>query len=539
MDADPGVAAASDGALDTRRLKQQLRRSLARQKLQAALLVAPLFVFVIVGFVWPIASMLLRSVENSIVSETLPETLAALDESGWTFSPDGDAPSEAVFEALHRDIGVDLARERADRGGTRLGQRLNYEASGFSSLFRKSFNERRFARLEPPYREAFIDLDDDWGDPETWAVLLRFAPTSTDGYLLNALDLTRDFDGALSTIDADEAIHLNLFGYTIWMSLLVTMLTLFLGYPIAYLLANLSTRTSSLLLILVLLPFWTSLLVRTSAWVVLLQTQGVLNDFFVLTGLNNVLLSVIEIFGPVETVSQCAIDITQLARIGEGFLTVLADRVADPASQASMCARDVVAVFSADGAAAAMARGEEILAGALARDSGVVPADLESVESMLAAAGAQRGLGVFGDERFLLIFNAFGVVVAMTHILLPFMIMPLYSVMKTISPSYVRAAKSLGATNATAFWRVYFPNTLPGIGAGVILVFILSIGYYITPQLIGGQDGAFISSVIANHIRSTLNWGLACALAVILLAIVGAIYFIYDRLVGFDNVKLA
>jgi putative spermidine/putrescine transport system permease protein len=137
-----------------------------------------------------------------------------------------------------------------------------------------------------------------------------------------------------------------------------------------------------------------------------------------------------------------------------------------------------------------------------------------------------------------MMFNEVGTIIAMTHILLPFMILPLYSVMKTISPSYVRAAKSLGATDWTAFWRVYFPQSVPGIGAGAILVFILSIGYYITPELVGGTSGIFISNRIAYHISSSLNWGLGAALGVLLLTSVMVLYWLYDRIVGIDNVKL-
>ena len=137
-----------------------------------------------------------------------------------------------------------------------------------------------------------------------------------------------------------------------------------------------------------------------------------------------------------------------------------------------------------------------------------------------------------------MIRNEVGTIVAMTHILLPFMILPMYSVMQTINPSYLRAAKSLGATNFTAFWRVYFPLTVPGIGAGSILVFILAIGYYITPEIVGGTSGIFISNRIAFHISSSLNWGLAAALASILLAAVLILYWAYDKIVGIDNVKL-
>ena len=145
---------------------------------------------------------------------------------------------------------------------------------------------------------------------------------------------------------------------------------------------------------------------------------------------------------------------------------------------------------------------------------------------------------VADDARLVMINNKFGTILAMTHILLPFMILPLFSVMKTIPPSYLRAAKSLGASNWTAFWRVYFPQSVPGIGAGSILVFILAVGYYITPELVGGTKGTFISNRIAFHISSSLNWGLAAALGAILLGFVVLLYWVYDRLVGIDNVKL-
>jgi putative spermidine/putrescine transport system permease protein len=228
----------------------------------------------------------------------------------------------------------------------------------------------------------------------------------------------------------DERIYLFLLQRTMILSVTITVACLLFGYPIAWLLANLPMRSSNLLMILVLLPFWTSLLVRTSAWKVLLQQQGVINDVLVWIGL-----------------------------------------VAD-------------------------------------------------------------------DGRLVMINNQTGTIIAMTHILLPFMILPLFSVMKTIPPAYLRAAKSLGATDWTAFWRVYFPQTIPGIGAGAILCFILAIGYYITPELVGGTSGIFISNRIAYHISSSLNWGLGAALGVILLALVLTLYWIYDKIVGIDNVKL-
>ena len=147
--------------------------------------------------------------------------------------------------------------------------------------------------------------------------------------------------------------------------------------------------------------------------------------------------------------------------------------------------------------------------------------------------------GVVADEnRIQMMYNQAGTIIAMTHILLPFMILPLYSVMRTINPSYVRAARSLGATSWTAFRRVYFPQTVPGIGAGALLVFILAVGYYITPALVGGADGQLISNLIAFHMTKTLNWSLAAALAALLLAGILLLYWLYDRLVGIDNLKL-
>jgi len=263
-----------------------------------------------------------------------------------------------------------------------------------------------------------------------WRAIKISAKVYTPAYLASAVDMKYNADGSFSRQDKNHRIHLKLLGRTLQISLIVTLACLLLGYPVAYMLSTLPTRTSNLLLILVLLPFWTSLLVRTTAWIAILQSQGVLNDLFVLFGITN------------------------------------------------------------------------------------------------------------DQERFSMIYNKTGVLIAMTHILLPFMILPLYSVMKTIPPSYVRAAKSMGARNSTAFWRVYFPQSIPGIGAGALLVFILAIGYYITPALLGGQDGQMISNIIDFHMRKSLNWNLAAALATVLLVVVMFFFWVYDRVVGIDNMKL-
>ncbi|TCD15419.1 ABC transporter permease [Oricola cellulosilytica] len=414
---DDGVVRAADGTP----LKKSLARALRREKTRSFLLIAPLLLFILISFIAPIADMLFRSVENNIVEDTIPRTVEALKE--W--DPDSDElPSEDVFAALHADLEIAVKQ----RIHTRLGSRLNYEASGMSGLFRKT--GRSVRRMdEGNYREQFIEADEDWGELETWRVIRRFSAPYTAGYFLNAVDAERTSEG-IELKPENERIYLTLFNRTLVMSLAITLSCLLLGFPIAYLLAHLSLRTSNMLLILVLLPFWTSLLVRTSAWKVLLQQQGVINDFLVWIGL------------------------------------------------------------------------------------------------------------IDDANRLVMINNQTGTIIAMTHILLPFMILPLFSVMKTISPSYVRAAKSLGANDWTAFWRVYFPQTIPGIGAGAILVFILSIGYYITPELVGGTSGIFISNRIAYHISSSLNWGLAAALGTILLALVMLLFYVYDKIVGIDNVKL-
>jgi putative spermidine/putrescine transport system permease protein len=194
-------------------------------------------------------------------------------------------------------------------------------------------------------------------------------------------------------------------------------------------LASLPARTSNMLLVLVLLPFWTSLLVRTSAWIVLLQHEGVINS--------------------------------------------------------------------------ALLQGGMI------------------------------------DAPFELLYRRAAVYAAMTHVLLPFMVLPLYAAMRAIPAAHVRAALSLGATPFTAFWRVYAPQTLPAIGAGVLMVFIQALGYYITPALVGGPDDQMLSYFIAFYASKTINWGMAAALSVALLAATVALYWVYDRLIGIDRIRTA
>ncbi len=412
-----GVMRTADGTP----LKVSLARAQRRLKIRAFMLVLPLFAFIAITFFFPVIDMLFRSVENYIVPQVMEQTAPLLKE--WD-DRSGELPPEEVFAAA----AADFAKGFEEKTILKVGRRMNYAESGFASLFRKT--ARRAKDFEPPFKDAFIERDDDWGKVETWRYLKREAGAFTISYYLAALDMSYGATGDIGFKPDDESIYLKLFWRTLKLSLTITLLCLALAYPISYLLSTLPVKTSNLLLILVLLPFWTSLLVRTTAWIALLQQEGVINDLLV-------------------------------------------------------------------------------------------------------------AIGLISDEgRLVMIHNATGTVIAMTHILLPFMVLPLYSVMKTIPPTYMRAAKNLGATPTVAFIRVYFPNTVAGIGAGSILVFIIAIGYYITPALVGGVDGTLISNFIAYHMNQSLNWGLAAALGVILLGLVLVLYYFYDRIVGIDNMKL-
>ncbi len=243
------------------------------------MLIAPLLFFVLLTFIAPIGDMLFRSVENNIVSDTLPRTVKVL--STWD-SRTGTAPDEEVFKAL----AVDLKIAVKSKLHTKLGSRLNYEKTGISSLIRQTGRKVKKLDLEetPSFKAAFEKMNKKWMDPAIWQTIQQFSSKYTDGYFLAAADLTRTADG-IQNVDEDKKIYFKLFLRTLYMSLGITFMCILLGYPIAFLLATLPMRTSNVLMILVLLPFWTSLLVRTSAWKVLLQNQGVVNDFLVWIGI--------------------------------------------------------------------------------------------------------------------------------------------------------------------------------------------------------------------------------------------------------------
>ncbi|MXR37386.1 ABC transporter permease [Craterilacuibacter sinensis] len=407
---------AADGVPLKTRLQQQRRM----RQLKALLLVLPLALFLLLTFLVPIATLLTRSVDNPEVVSVLRETTQALKP--W----DGKSlPAVAVYDALSRD----LQRAQAEKTVPDAAKRLNMEQSGFRSLLQKTARKIPLApEAGQSTRDAFIALDERWGDVSHWQVIARNGSSWTPYYLMSSLDLRQGADGKPELVPEDERAFLSIFGRTLWMSFWVTVWCLALGYPLAYWLATLPTRKSNLLMILVLLPFWTSVLVRVASWIVLLQSEGLVN----------------------------------------GALLWL----------------------------------------------GIVDAPLE------------------------LAFNRTGVYIAMVHILLPFVILPAYSVMKSIPPSYMRAAISLGDHPFAAFWKIYFPQTIAGVAAGALLVFIMCIGYYITPALLGSPQEQMVSYYVAFYTNVTINWGMAAALGSLLLLATLLLYGLYSRLVGANRLSL-
>lgn len=217
----------------------------------------------------------------------------------------------------------------------------------------------------------------------------------------------------------------NVFANTFFISFQTTIWCLVLGYPVGYVMANASDKTRAVLVALVALTMWTSILIRTFAWRIILGRNGLINE-------------TLEWLGLIE-------------------------------------------------------------------------------------------------EPLSLVFNRTGTLVGMTHILLPLMILPIFAVMRGIPKECMQAAESLGAGPFTAWWRVYLPLSLPGVGAGTLLVFILSIGFFITPALLGGAGDKMISNIIEGQINELNNWEFASALAFLLVAITLALYCIYARFMSFDK----
>jgi ABC-type spermidine/putrescine transport system permease subunit I len=224
----------------------------------------------------------------------------------------------------------------------------------------------------------------------------------------------------------EDPVFFEIYWITFKISFMVTVISLLLGYPIAYLILDVSDKTRSLLMILVLIPFWTSLLVRNYAWMVLLGRRGVFNNLLI--------------------------------------------------------------------------------------NMGILDSPME------------------------LLHNTFAVCVGMAQMMAPFMILALFSVMKGIDRGLVRAAESLGASKLQAFVRVFFPLSLPGVGSGCLLVFIYSLGFFITPALLGGRKDVMISIVIEEQVSTLLNWGFASALSLMLLLATLVFFVMYSRFFKIEQV---
>ena len=413
----PSEIRTSDGELLSVKLKKVERR----RRTTAFLLSAPLLFFIIFAYLIPIFQMLGRSIDNVQMHDFLSNTHDIMQTWDGSEMPGEDVTSTFFYE---------LRGLVEEKNHGKIATRLNYEKGGFTSLIKKTARKLDDFDENANFLDQFIDVHKKWGDIEYWLALKR----GTDAYhyrkYLTTFDFEQKYDGSIERIEEKKRINVTLWLRTIFVAAGVTFCCFLLAYPISHLLSVLPTRYSNLLMICVLLPFWTSLLVRTSSWMVLLQKQGVLNDTLV-------------------------------------------------------------------------------------------------------------SLGIVADEsRLELMYNMTGTFIAMTQILLPFMVLPLYSVMKTIPPSLMRAATSMGATPFHAFRKIYFPLTYAGISAGSILVFVLSIGYYITPALVGGAKGTLISNRIAYHMQQSLDWSLATAMATVLLVAVLIVYWLYNKIVGIDNMRL-
>ena len=405
---DPGATALDAPAPGA--LRQALSRAEARRKWRAFALTLPLLVFLLLTLLVPIVALLQRAVENPEVANALPTTIEALH--GWDRR---DAPGPAAYAALVQDLG--RLPDSADAGA--LARRLNADVPGARSLVMGAFRALPLQGTPESIRAQLLDKDPRWGEAPLWQAIARNGARWTPDYLLASVDLQRNALGHVERMPEEQRAYGGILLRTFHISLVATLICLLLGYPLAWWLASLPTRAANVLMILVLVPFWTSILVRVAAWIVLLQSEGLVN---------------------------------------RGLM----------------------------------------------------------------------GLGLI-EQPLALLFNRTGVVIAMVHILLPFMILPLYSVMKSVPPTYLRAAVSLGSSPVAAFFRVYVPQTYPGIGAGALLVFILAIGYYVTPALLGGADDQMLSYYIARYTNVEVNWGMACALGALLLAATLVLYGVYRR----------
>ncbi|CAM5763470.1 hypothetical protein LMIY3S_00823 [Labrys miyagiensis] len=378
-------------------------------RLRAALLLLPLIAFLGIFFLWPLGMMITTSVQGGTVRIAFPATAAAI--AGW--GGEGTPPAE-VQAALAKDLRAPIPQEQF---GDAV-RALNSQQSGFRTLLPKTATAiRNVPENSPP---ALSNIDTRWTQPAFWLALKRSMPAYTDANLLAAVDLKRGDDGNIAPVPPDLAVNRMIMLRTFVIALQVTLLCALIGLPFAMLVASVGGWKRNVLLLSVLLPLWTSLLVRTAAWMVLLQENGLINQTL-------------------------------------------------------------------------------------------------------------KALGLI-DASLPLIYNRTGILIAMTHVLLPFMVLPIYASLIAIPRNLMPAAASLGAPPLKAVRHVMLPLAMPGLLSGSLLVFMVALGYYITPALVGGPNEQMISSVIAFYATGTANWGMAGALGIFLLVPTTVLYLIYGRL---------
>lgn len=399
--------------------RRQWGRAGRRRRAISLLLVAPLLVYVLLTFMLPIGMMLYKAVENVELAAAMPKTVTEL--SRWTAADPSDLPPDIVFTTFVQEISQaprNLAGEAA--------RRLNYEESGYRTLLTSTIRKLRTLpddiASEGVARQLLAGIDKRWEEPTYWHAMKRASPSYTPYYMLAAVDLAVDDGGSIVQAPEEQRTYVDILFRTLKTAAIVTLVCALLGYPLANLMVVAPRAFSIALIIAVMLPFWTSLLARTSAWIVLLQREGLVN-------------------------------------------------------------------------------------------------------SLLGSLGLIR-------EPLELIFNTSGLYIVMVHMMLPFMVLPLYSTMKGIPPHFMRASASLGAHPIRGFLNVYLPMTLPGVGAGVLLTFIVTAGYYITPSLVASARDQMLGYFIAFFANTTINWGMASALGIVLLLCTVAVYALAARTVG-------
>jgi putative spermidine/putrescine transport system permease protein len=379
-----------------------------RARLFGLALVAPLLVFLAVFFIWPLATMIQGAVLDPVVAQALPNTARAT--ALWDRQ---SAPSQGMKAAFASDI----AALNDDQIVGDITRRLNSAQPGFRTLM-----SRTVAAIRDQGGDTDLTaVDRRWNETDYWrAIADAVASRYTDRYLLAAIDFNRDPLGTIEVLPADQSANRAILGRTFAIAAIVTIACIAIGLPYAMLAASLTGWLRGIMLGAVLLPLWTSLLVRTAAWFILLQDNGLINTMLITLHLT--------------------------------------------------------------------------------------------------------------DSPLPMIFNRLGVIIAMTHVLLPFMVLPIFSVLVGIPRNLMPAAASLGANPFMAFFRVLLPLSMRGVVSGSLLVFMAAIGYYITPALLGGPKDQMISSVIAFYAMGAANWGMAGALGIVLLVATLILYAVYQRL---------